>query len=63
MILKGMFFLSFWTAGSSYLLPIILFVANTVFSELVMACLLAGAPTSFSPSFVKATTDGVVLLP
>jgi hypothetical protein len=28
-----------------------------------MACLLAGAPTSFSPSFVKATTDGVVLLP
>ena len=28
-----------------------------------MACLLAGAPTSFSPSLVKATTDGVVLLP
>jgi len=58
-----MFFLSFWTAGSSNLLPISLFVANTVFYELVIACLLAGAPTSFSPSLVKAITDGVVLLP
>lgn len=34
-----------------------------MFSELVMACLLAGAPTSLSPSLVKATTEGVVLTP
>jgi len=61
--LKGIFFLSFWTAGSSNLLPISLFVANTVFSEFVIACLFAGAPTSFSPSLVNATTEGVVLLP
>lgn len=58
-----MFFLSFWTAGSSYLLPMSLLVAKTVFSELVIACLLAAAPTSFSPSLVKATTEGVVRLP
>jgi len=37
--------------------------AYTVFSELVTACLLAGAPTSFYPSLVMATTEGVVLLP
>lgn len=28
-----------------------------------MACRLAGAPTNLSPDLVKATTDGVVLLP
>ena len=28
-----------------------------------MACLLAGAPTSFYPSLVSATMEGVVLLP
>ena len=49
--------------GSSNLLPINLLVANTVFSELVMACLLAAAPTSLSPSLVKAITEGVVLTP
>jgi hypothetical protein len=38
-------------------------VAKTVFYELVMACLFAAAPTSLSPSLVKATTDGVVLAP
>ena len=54
---------SFWTEGSSNLLPINLLVAKTVFSELVMACLLAAAPTSLSPSLVKAMTDGVVLTP
>jgi hypothetical protein len=40
-----------------------LLVANTVFYELVIACLLAAAPTNFSPSLVKETTDGVVLTP
>ena len=40
-----------------------LFVANTVFSEFVMACLLAAAPTNLSPYLVKAMTDGVVLTP
>jgi len=37
---------SFCTDGSSNLLPISLFAANTVFSELVTACLLAAAPTN-----------------
>lgn len=40
-----------------------LLVAKIVLSELVMDCLLAGAPTSLSPDLVKATTEGVVLLP
>jgi hypothetical protein len=54
---------SCWTDGSSNLLPINLFVANIVFSELVIACLFAAAPTIFYPSLAKATTDGVVLDP
>jgi hypothetical protein len=29
----------------------------------VTACLLAAAPTNLSPSFVNATTEGVVLTP
>ena len=40
-----------------------LLVAKTVFSELVIACLFAAAPTSFYPSLVKATVEGVVLTP
>jgi len=40
-----------------------LLVAKTVFSELVTACLFAEAPTSFYPSLVKATIEGVVLTP
>jgi hypothetical protein len=32
-------------------------------SEFVTACLFAGSPTSLSPFFVNATTDGVVLEP
>ena len=40
-----------------------LLLAKTVFYELVMACLFEAAPTSLSPSLVKATTDGVVLAP
>jgi hypothetical protein len=55
--------MSFWTAGSSNCLPISLFDAKIVFSELVIACLLAGAPTNLVPSLVKATVDGVVLTP
>jgi hypothetical protein len=62
-ILYGIFLASCWTDLSSNLLPINLLVANTVFSELVIACLLAAAPTNLSPSFVKAMTDGVVLTP
>src|SRR6056297_1971714 len=34
-----------------------------VFLELVTACLFANNPTSRSPFLLKATTDGVVLLP
>ena len=44
-------------------LPISRFVANTVFSGLVTAYLFAGIPTSFCPSAVNATIDGVVLNP
>lgn len=51
------------TEESSNRRPINLFVANTVFYELVTACLLAAAPTNLSPSLVKATTEGVVLAP
>ena len=49
--------------GSSKFLPINLFTAKIVFSGFVTACLLAGWPTNFSPSSVKATTEGVVLAP
>lgn len=38
-------------------------MANTVFYEFVIACLLAAAPTNLSPYLVKAMTDGVVLTP
>jgi hypothetical protein len=38
-------------------------VAKTVFYELVMDWRLAGAPTNRSPLLVKATMEGVVLLP
>lgn len=58
-----MFLASFWTDLSSNLRPINLLVAETVFYELVMDCLLAAAPTNLYPYFVKATTDGVVLDP
>jgi hypothetical protein len=34
-----------------------------VFSALVTAWRFAGSPTSLSPVFVKATTEGVVLAP
>src|SRR5436190_9282590 len=38
-------------------------IENTVFSGLVTACRLATVPTSRSPPWVKATTDGVVRPP
>ena len=38
-------------------------VAKSVFFGLVTACRLAGVPTSFWPSSVKATIDGVVRAP
>jgi hypothetical protein len=38
-------------------------IENTVFSGLVTACRFATWPTGRSPSFVKATTDGVVRAP
>ena len=62
-ILKGAAEISFFTVGSSKFLPINLLTANIVFSGLVTACLFAGWPTSFSPSSVNATTEGVVLAP
>lgn len=34
-----------------------------MFSGLVTAYLLAALPTNLSPSLVKATTEGVVLIP
>ena len=60
---KGDVSISFFTDGSSKFLPINLLTANTVFSGLVTACLLAGCPINFSFSSVNATTDGVVLAP
>src|SRR5262245_57102322 len=38
-------------------------IENTVFSGFVTACRLATWPTRISPSFVKATTEGVRRLP
>src|SRR5215468_6863067 len=38
-------------------------MAKNVFSGLVTAWRFAGKPISRSPSFVKATIDGVVLIP
>ena len=38
-------------------------IENTVFSGFVTACRLATCPTSRSPSFAIATTDGVVRAP
>src|SRR4051794_14212962 len=48
---------------SSYLRPMKRLTENTVFSGLVTCCRRAGAPTSRCPSFVNATTDGVVRPP
>src|SRR4030095_11858630 len=55
--------MSFWTSFSSNLRPISRLIAYSVFLGLVIACRLADAPTSISPSSWYATTDGVVRAP
>ena len=40
-----------------------LLIEKTVFNGFVTACRFADEPTNLSPSFVKATTEGVVLPP
>src|SRR3989338_2454570 len=60
---NGTAFLSLSTAGSSYECPMKRFIWNTVFLGFVTACLLAKSPTSRSPVFETATTDGVVRAP
>ena len=51
------------TSGSSKRRPMKRLMLKTVFSGLVIACRLATWPTSRSPLFGKATTDGVVRPP
>ena len=48
---------------SAALRPMKRLIEKTVFLGFVTACRLAGVPTSRWPSFVKATTDGVVRPP
>src|SRR4051812_42634213 len=55
--------MSFWTSFSSNLRPMRRLIAYSVFLGLVTAWRLAGAPTSTSPSSMKATTEGVVRAP
>jgi|LauGreDrversion4_2_1035121.scaffolds.fasta_scaffold396569_1 hypothetical protein len=55
--------MSFCTVGSSKRLPISLLLANIVFSGLVTAYRFAGTPIRRWPSSVKATIEGVVLMP
>ncbi len=43
--------------------PISLLIDIIVWSALTMACRFASCPTRRSPSFVKATTEGVVRAP
>ncbi len=40
-----------------------LLMDEMVLSGFVTACLFAVSPTNLSPSFLKPTTDGVVLMP
>ena len=55
--------MSFLTTSSANLRPMRRLTAATVFCGLVTAWRLADWPTSTSPSFVKATIDGVVRSP
>src|SRR3990167_1437118 len=55
--------MSFLVMGSSKRRPIRRLIANRVLSGLVTAWRLAGWPINRSPSFVKATIDGVVRAP
>src|SRR5215216_1358884 len=58
---KGTIFSSSLTSAS--LRPMKRLIENTVFSGLVTACRLAGAPTRRSPPSDTATTEGVVRAP
>ena len=60
--LKGQVFMSFWTDSSSNLLPIKRLASKTVFLGFKAAWFLAASPINLS-SGVKATKDGVTLLP
>ena len=62
-ILNGTSLRSRSTSGSSERRPIRRLIAKKVLVALVTACRLAGSPTSFSPSSVNATIDGVVFKP
>ena len=55
--------MSFCTSGESYFRPMSRFTPKTVFSGLVMACLLAIWPTNLSPLSETATIEGVVRPP
>ena len=58
---NGTIFSSSLTSAS--LRPMKRLIEKTVFSGLVTACRLAGAPTRRSPPSVNATTEGVVRAP
>merc|ERR1711963_161265 len=60
--LNGQCFMSDWTVGSSNLRPISLLASKMVLVGLMATWFLAGSPISLSVS-VKATYEGVVLLP
>src|SRR6185503_17588007 len=62
-ILYGTSSVSFLVTGSSKRRPIRRFTAKIVLSGLVTAWRFAGWPIRRSPSFVNATTDGVVRAP
>jgi hypothetical protein len=55
--------MSFLVSGSSKRRPIRRLTAKTVFSGLVTAWRFAGWPIRRSPSFAKATIEGVVRVP
>ena len=55
--------MSFWVIGSSKRRPISRLMAKKVYSGLVTPCRLAGWPISRSPSWAKATMEGVVRAP
>src|SRR6185437_9443112 len=62
-ILYGTMPMSFWVIGSSNRRPIRRLIAKNVYSGLVTPCRLAGCPMSRSPSWEKATMEGVVRAP
>jgi hypothetical protein len=62
-ILYGTMPTSFWTTSSLNLRPMRRLMAYSVLLGFVTACRFAVWPTSTSPSFVKATMEGVVRSP